>query len=79
MSHRNIEKYAIFWNAAANEGQFVLQLTESDEGPPTAMVYLDSPQEGSLLLDILRNERPVYYDDEHELIFTGLEVVGEGE
>ncbi len=76
---RNIEKYAIFWNAAANEGHFVLQLTEVEDGPPTAMLHLDSPQEGSLILDILRNEQPVYYDDEHGLIVSGMEPVGEGE
>lgn len=75
---RNIDKYLVFWNAAANEGQLTLELA-GDEDPRTATIHLDSPQEGSLLLDILRNESPVYYDDEYELIITGMEPVGEGE
>ena len=37
------------------------------------------PEEASLLLDILRNEKPVYYDPEHEIVATGMEKVGEGE
>ena len=38
-----------------------------------------STQEALLLLDILRNEKPVYYDYEHEIIATGFEKVGEEE
>jgi hypothetical protein len=76
---RKIEKYAVFWNVTANEGQIIFQLTEREAGPGTATLLLDSPQEGQLVLDILRNEEPVYYDDEHDLIMTGLEGVGEEE
>lgn len=32
-----------------------------------------------LLLDILRNEKPVYWTDEGEILWTGKEPVGEGE
>lgn len=42
-------------------------------------VLVDSPQEGLLLLDILRNEKPVYYNAHHEMIMTGMEPIGEGE
>ena len=37
-----------------------------------------SPPKG-LLLDVLRNEKPVYYDTHHGMIMIGLEPVGEGE
>ncbi len=42
-------------------------------------VELDSAQEGLLLLDLLRNEKPVFYDATDDLIMTGMEPVGEGE
>ncbi len=76
---RKIENYAFFWNVRANEGHFVFQLDENENGSPTATLFLDSPAEGTLLVDILRNESPVYYDEENEIIMTGLEPVGEGE
>ncbi len=76
---RKIEKYAIFYNVAANEGHFLFQLDDNIEGESTATLLLDSPEEGTLILDILRNEEPVYYDEEHQIIMTGLEFTGEGE
>lgn len=33
----------------------------------------------ALLLDILRNEKPVYWTEEEEILWTGKEPVGEGE
>ncbi|KAA3663381.1 MAG: hypothetical protein DWQ04_10825 [Chloroflexi bacterium] len=76
---RRIEKYAIFYNVAANEGHILFQLDDNIEGQGTATLLLDSPQEGMLVLDILRNEQPVYYDEDHQIIMTGLEFTGEGE
>lgn len=76
---QKIENYAIFYNAQANEGHILFQFDHTAEGANTATLILDSPQEGTLILDILRNEDPVYYDDEHHIIMTGLEIAGEGE
>jgi len=76
---RRIEKYAIFYNVQANEGHILFQLDDNIEGQGTATLLLDSPQEGMLILDILRNEQPVYYDEEHQILLTGLEFTGEGE
>ncbi len=70
-----IERYAFFWNTKANEGHMHFQFSDGSRG----QAFLDSPQEGQLLLDVLRNEQPVYYDDAHDMIMTGLEPVGEGE
>lgn len=42
-------------------------------------VYVDSPQELSLMLDILRHEKPVFYDLNTRQILTGFEAVGEAE
>ena len=70
---RKIEKYALFYNVQANEGHFIFQLDKKSKGESTATLLLDSPQEGMLILDILRNEDPVYYDDENQILMTGLD------
>lgn len=72
---KEIEAYHIIYNARANEGQIMLKMKDGG----VESVLLDSPSEGTLLLDILRNESPVYYDEEHGLVMTGIEGVGEGE
>ncbi len=70
-----IERYAFFWNVKDNEGSLQLQFSDGSGD----QVLVDSPQEGLLLLDVLRNEKPVFYDAQHGIIMTGLEPVGEGE
>ncbi len=45
----------------------------------TAHINIDSPCEARLLVDVLRNEKPVYYDTENGLVMTGMEPVSEGE
>lgn len=74
--HRKIEKYTIFYNVQANEGHFIFQLDKKSKGESTATLLLDSPQEGTLILDILRNEQPVYYDEENQILMTGLDFTG---
>ncbi len=70
-----IERYAFFWNVRDNEGTLQLQFSDGSGD----QVLVDSPQEGLLLLDVLRNEKPVFYDAQHKIVMTGLESVGEGE
>ena len=72
---QEIKGYAFFWNVKGNEGTLQLQLSNETRGH----LLVDSPQEGLLLLDILRNESPVYYEEKNGMIMTGLELVGEGE
>jgi len=73
--YKEIKGYAFYWHARNNEGTLHLQLADGGH----AQVLIDSPQEGLLLLDVLRNEGPVVFDPNHEMIMTGLELVGEGE
>jgi hypothetical protein len=40
---------------------------------------METPQEMMMLVDLLRNEKPIYYDRKYNLITTGIEPVGEGE
>ena len=70
-----IEKYQISWNAGVDEGTFILQLADGT----TATQVADSAQEAMLILDLLRNEKPVMYLKGNGLIMTGFEAVGEGE
>ena len=72
---QQIERYAFFWNVAANEGHFLFQFADGD----TAQALVDTPAEGTLMLDVLRNEKPVYYDVEVSLLMTTMEPVGEEE
>lgn len=37
------------------------------------------PARTLLLVDILRNEKPIYWTEEKEILWTGKEPVGEGE
>ena len=73
--HVEIKGYAFFWHAGHNEGSLHLQLADGG----STKVHVDSAQEGTLLLDVLRNEKPVFFDPQNELIMTGMEPVGEGE
>ncbi len=68
-----IETYSIMWNADVNEGSISVSL----EGGATRMIPIDSSQEGILLLDILRNEKPVYLHDRHNQIITGIVPIAE--
>jgi hypothetical protein len=67
-----IESYKITWNVKNDEGIILLQTQDGVE-----QLLADSAAEAMLLLDILRNESPVFYND--GLLFTGFEPVGEGE
>lgn len=67
--------YKAFWNATDNHGQ--LWVLFADE---TGKLFdMETPQEMMMMVDLLRNEKPVYYDQKHNLIMTGIEPVGEGE
>ena len=70
-----IMKYMMSYRPSENAGSVHLIL-ENGEG---ADIPIDSPQEASLLLDLLRNESPVFYDSAHQLLTCGIEGVGEGE
>lgn len=72
---KKIKKYKIFYHHKAHAGMIYLEL-EDGENP-----HFDfhSEREANLLLDILRNEKPVYYDPKDEIIATGYEPVGEEE
>lgn len=69
---KSINSYKVTWNVASDEGIILLHTDDGIE-----QLLADSAAEAMLLLDILRNESPVFYAD--GLLFTGFEPVGEGE
>ena len=68
---KKVESYKITWNVSNDEGIILLQTADGIE-----QLLADSAAEASLLVDILRNEQPVFV--ENNLLFTGFEPVGEG-
>lgn len=70
---KEVESYKIAWNSKSDEG--IITLNTLPDGIQQLMV--DSAAEGMLLLDILRNEKPVYV--EKDVLLTGFEPVGEGD
>ena len=70
-----ILQYTFFWNNQQDEGIFNLVFVNGSGG----QLLADSASEAMLILDVLRNEKPVYYDDINSLLMTGMEPVGEGE
>ena len=71
---QEVMNYAFFWRTEDNKGVIKLTLANDTGGS----LEPDSPEEARLLLEVLRNEKPVYYKAEHQLLITGLEPVGEG-
>lgn len=70
---KEIDTYKIAWNAKAHEGILLLHTTDGG----LEQILMDNPAEAALMLDIIKNEKPVFY--ENGLLFTGFEAVGEGE
>lgn len=71
---KEVETYKITWNNKADEGIFLLNTKDGG----LEQLLVDSAAEGSLVLDILRNEKPVYID-EHGLLFSGFQIAGVGD
>lgn len=66
-------KYQLFWRSDDDHGVFQLALANGTG----ATLDTDSAAEASLILDILRNEKPVYF--EHGMLITGFEPTGGGD
>ena len=75
MDRQEVIHYTFFWRTDDNTGVIQLGLANNTGGA----LHPDSPAEAMLLLDVLRNEKPVYYSPEGGLLMTGVEPVGEGE
>jgi len=66
--------YRTLWNATDNHGQLWVQFADE-----TGKLFdTETPEEMMMLVDLLRNEKPIFYDSKYNLIMTGFEPVGEG-
>lgn len=72
---KEIIQYAFFWHIEDNVGVIQLALADGAGGS----LEPDSPHEALRLLNVLRPEKPVYLQAEHQMLSTGLEPIGEGE
>ena len=76
MALHEVDRYQAVWNIQHNMGR----ISVWKEGQTDAWNFeVDSAQEFTLLIDILRNEKSVSYDPDEGMIGIGCEVVGEGE
>ena len=74
-----VTSYRAEWNAQQNKGLLKLMVWTSSTTIEELTVATDSAQEMLLLLDLLRNEKPISYNSETMTIVTTQEIVGEGE
>jgi hypothetical protein len=73
---RKVLKYQVDWDLVKHVGFMIFQL-EGEVGLP--QVAVSDAAEFHTVIDLLRNERPVYYDRDTKHLQTLLEPVGEGE
>ncbi len=69
-----IESYKVYWRPELHYG--VLTIVDSGQ---SYQLTVDNPQEMMLMVDILRNEKPVSFFSRTKAISTGPEPVGEAE
>ena len=61
-----IEDYSVFWRIEEHSGSVHLLLSNGSSQD----LNINNVMEGLFLLNILQNEKPLFYDDEHKLIIT---------
>ncbi len=76
MVYKKVLEYSAGWRDDIHQGRIILKL-EGEQGQPVMGWY--DPPEFQAVIDLLRNEKPVYYDREQQVLHTGQEPVGEGE
>jgi len=75
MAMVEITAYSVYWHAATKTGDVRVNLVDDTSHTLTDM----SAEEIHMLVDLLRNEKPVYYSVERQVVFVAWEPVGEGE
>ena len=76
MAYNKILEYQASWNTDLHKGRVILKL-EGEVGMPDMGIF--DPPEFHTIIDILRNERPLYYDRNLKHLCTLHEPTGEGE
>ncbi len=73
--HKGVEKYQLAWSHDAKSGSIVLLFQGGGARQINGLSYEDY----SAMVDMLRNEKPLWYDENQALLATYHEPVGEGE
>ena len=71
-----ILQYRASWDMNHHFG--VIQL-RAENGSWSPSKKFDNPQEFCVVLDLLRNEKPIFHDVNHDRIKTSAEAIGEDE
>jgi len=71
-----IKEYQAAWNISTHEGHIHLRKEDGTWGQP---IIVSDPNEFSVIVDLLRNEKPIFHNEESNLLSTLREPVGEGE
>jgi hypothetical protein len=74
MAWKEVKKYSVNWRPEENKGYIVVYYETYGFG-----IWVDSVQELSFMVDLLRNEEPIYFNPDTKQLNTSLEEVGEGE
>ena len=75
MATLNVVSYVVFWDIDGHFGNIQLNLSDNSG----YAIGGQTPEEMHMLVDILRNEKPVRFDTASKLLSTTFEPVGEGE
>lgn len=82
MDFRKIDKYMLQWNLEMHEGSISLYWKdESDKEDQLEghRLTVKDREEYQILVDMLRNEKPVYFYTDRNVLTTQKEAVGEAE
>lgn len=82
MARHEITDYSATWFYKKHEGRFIFYWAPgglSNSNWFSGGILVSDPAEYQLMLDMLRNESPLFYDTRGEKLTTELEPVGEGE
>ena len=71
-----IKEYQAHWISSSKVGVFKLKY---ENGGWSDEIKVKTPEEFSVIIDLLRNESPIYHSPGNDAIVTFEEPVGEGE
>lgn len=75
MAVHQVLSYSVHWDLDGHFGKILVSLSNGVRKPVSGQ----TPQEMMMLVDVLRHESPVFFDDTANLLMLGSEPVGEAE
>ncbi len=76
MAEFTVTSYSPSWYLGQHRGYIQIQ---TQGGPMVGLEGFQGPEEFMVVVDLLRNEKPVLWDDVNRRLRTALEPVGEAE